>query len=97
MDVPGSHGTHGPADLGAISYVVEGPDLTSRNPVAIAIDDLQIIYINVALSREVAYIVGPHYFTEAIFNVTSTNALLSDTLEALMADLSLSLFSREEF
>ena len=32
-----------------------------------------------------------------MFNVTSTNASLADTLEALMADLSLSLFSREEF
>jgi len=50
---------------GSISSVVQGPDLTSRSFVTTAMDDLQIVYTNVALSHEVASIVGPRNFTRS--------------------------------
>lgn len=82
---------------GSVSFMVDGRINPSSPHVALVADDLQIIYTNVALSRELSFIVGPHQSIGGIFNVTSTDVLLADTIETLAANQGLALVSREEF
>lgn len=83
--------------VGAISYSTEGEDVASRNPIAFALDDIKIIYTNVATSNEMSAIGGPQPFTSSLFNATSSGLSLAKALEDLASNLSLALFSRDEF
>lgn len=74
--------------VGAISYSTEGEDVASRNPIAFALDDIKIIYTNVATSNEMSAIGGPQPFTSSLFNATPSGLSLAEALEDLASNLS---------